>query len=58
MVSVVDLESEKYRRILGLGPIQFHRAATYRIFLRVYRGKLSFIEVNNSDDNDAWTRFK
>jgi len=45
-------ESEKYR------PIQFHRAATYRIFLRVFRGKLSFIEVNNSDDNDEWTRFK
>ena len=51
IVSDVDYESEKYRR--SLGSARFTFVALQRIaFLRVYRGKLSFIQANS---NDEWT---
>jgi sphingosine kinase len=53
MVSDVDFESEEYRRTLGSARFTF--TALQRIaFLRVYRGKLSFIEVNALNDS-TWT---
>jgi len=53
MVPDVDFESEKYRRTLGTARFTF--TALQRIaFLRVYRGKLSFIEVNALNDS-TWT---
>jgi len=49
MVPDVDFESEKYRRTLGSARFTF--TALQRIaFLRVYRCKLSFIEVNALND--------
>ena len=50
IVSDVDLESEKYRKLLGSQ--RFTMSALARIMnLRIYRGKLSYLQMDNQD----WT---